>query len=268
MTITGSRDDRIDFSHPFYIGNLTIAKRSLSKVNNWLSMIADFFNPRLLYLVLILVGMVLLFGVLIWLIEKGNQHFDKNIHGLLSSFWWSAVTMTTVGYGDKVPLSNAGRLLAFVWMLCSLIIISVFTASVTSSLTVRKLAEADLSMESFKNEQVGTVEQSASEEFLERNFFKKVNAYPEFIKGLEGLNQEEVDYFIYDEPWLRYQLQGNPRFTELELLPVRFNLCLYAMPMTDNMDDEVEDIISESIIRIVESRDWKALLKEYHLELY
>ena len=48
--------------------------------------------------------MVVLFGVgtLIWILErrKNPEHFSPiPVKGLGSAFWWSAVTMTTVGYG-------------------------------------------------------------------------------------------------------------------------------------------------------------------------
>ena len=47
--------------------------------------------------------------------------------------------MTTVGYGDKVPISFGGRVVAFIWMLLAIIIVSVLTATITSTLTVAHL---------------------------------------------------------------------------------------------------------------------------------
>ena len=76
-----------------------------------------------------------------WLLErKHNPHFQgSRASGVSSGLWWAVVTMATVGYGDKVPRTGAGRLLAMLWMLASLIILTTVTAAITSSLTVGRL---------------------------------------------------------------------------------------------------------------------------------
>ena len=85
-----------------------------------------------------LVFVIFIFGMLMWMFEKrdNKQEFDKGLKGIWEGFWWSAVTMTTVGYGDKAPLSFGGRVIALVWMFAAIIIISGFTASIASSLTL------------------------------------------------------------------------------------------------------------------------------------
>lgn len=46
--------------------------------------------------------------------------------------WWAMVTVTTVGYGDLVPRSVAGRVVAMMLMLVGIGFISVLTATVAS----------------------------------------------------------------------------------------------------------------------------------------
>ena len=48
--------------------------------------------------------------------------------------WWAAQTVTTVGYGNAVPQSTAGRALALVVMVCAIAFLSVVTAAITAAL--------------------------------------------------------------------------------------------------------------------------------------
>jgi voltage-gated potassium channel Kch len=51
-----------------------------------------------------------------------------------SGLWWSVQTLTTVGYGDVVPESTAGQIIATIVMLNGIAFITVITAAVTATL--------------------------------------------------------------------------------------------------------------------------------------
>lgn len=55
--------------------------------------------------------------------------------------WWALQTVTTVGYGDVVPQTDAGRALATVLLLGGLAFLSVVTAVITSSFVARRQRE-------------------------------------------------------------------------------------------------------------------------------
>ena len=57
-----------------------------------------------------------------------------HIGSLEQAVWLTIVTMTTVGYGDKAPISGVGRFLAFVCMMAGLVLFGYFTSTVGSSL--------------------------------------------------------------------------------------------------------------------------------------
>ncbi|MDH3191774.1 MAG: ion channel, partial [Nitrosopumilus sp.] len=48
-------------------------------------------------------------GIGIYLIE--SPHKDAQITNLIDAFWWVSATVTTVGYGDVVPITETGRIL-------------------------------------------------------------------------------------------------------------------------------------------------------------
>ncbi|MGA2804626.1 MAG: ion channel [Acidimicrobiales bacterium] len=57
----------------------------------------------------------------------------SNIHGFADALWWAVVTVTTVGYGDKFPVTAAGRGVAVVLMLVGIGLIGVVTATAGGS---------------------------------------------------------------------------------------------------------------------------------------
>lgn len=72
-------------------------------------------------------------------------YFEHNVNDQFRSFfdsiWWAFVTMTTVGYGDKVPQSSAARVVAVFLMFVGLGLLSVVTASISSIFVSQKIME-------------------------------------------------------------------------------------------------------------------------------
>ena len=52
--------------------------------------------------------------------------------GWFEGFWWSFISMTTVGYGDKTPRSVAGRLFSVLWISIGIIAYGLLTGIVYS----------------------------------------------------------------------------------------------------------------------------------------
>ncbi len=58
-----------------------------------------------------------------------------------AGMWWAVQTVTTVGYGDKVPETVVGKLVASLVMLLGIGFVTVITASITSSFVARSRQE-------------------------------------------------------------------------------------------------------------------------------
>ena len=68
-----------------------------------------------------------------WLVLLFEDHAPgSNIHSYHDALWWAVVTVTTVGYGDRFPVSEGGRAVAVVLMLVGIGLIGVLTATVAS----------------------------------------------------------------------------------------------------------------------------------------
>lgn len=59
---------------------------------------------------------------------------DGRVEGFGDALWWSAATITTVGYGDITPVTPAGRAIALVTMIVGISTFAVVTAKVASFL--------------------------------------------------------------------------------------------------------------------------------------
>ena len=68
---------------------------------------------------------------LLYYIERDT---NDSINTYYDSLWWSIVTLTTVGYGDIYPTTNAGRTVASILMFIGLGIIASITATIASFL--------------------------------------------------------------------------------------------------------------------------------------
>ena len=68
---------------------------------------------------------------------------DANIASYPDALWWAVTTITTVGYGDRFPMSSPGRAVAVVLMIAGIAMFGVLTATIAAYL-VEQQAEEDL----------------------------------------------------------------------------------------------------------------------------
>lgn len=91
-----------------------------------------FKSKNLSYLMLLAVMVTLAVGFMLFII-------DTNIKTPMDGIWSAWVTMTHVGFGDVVPVSFFGRLLAAGLILVGLVLFSLFTALISVTLIGRNL---------------------------------------------------------------------------------------------------------------------------------
>ena len=79
-------------------------------------------------------ALVVVFGVLMWLVDR------KDFPTLGLALWWATSTVTTVGYGDVVPVEPAGRFVATGLMIVGFASLSLLTGVIASLLVNRRTA--------------------------------------------------------------------------------------------------------------------------------
>ncbi len=92
--------------------------------------------PRLL----LYVAIIIVTGAALVFFSELISHSNA-FHDIFDSLWWTVVTITTVGYGDKVPQYPLGKILATVLMFLGVIITSLLSGTIASIFVDRKIRE-------------------------------------------------------------------------------------------------------------------------------
>ncbi|OCC22441.1 ABC transporter substrate-binding protein [Croceicoccus estronivorus] len=258
LTITSGREAEVDFTHPFYATGFGIAVNKSS--SGWYSLVRNFFTLDFLKAILALSAVLLFVGFLFWLAERKRnpEEFAEGAAGIGSGFWFSAVTMTTVGYGDKAPRTAAGKAIALVWMFAAIIIISTFTGMIASSLTAGRLAGAISGPDDLPGVTVGSIRGSATDEWLSDEGIG-FSSYPDVETGLAALRDGKIDAFVYDEPLLRYLVRAS--FNDrLRLLPGTFGRQDYGIALPQG--SPLREAVDISLLHHIESSAWRDEIKE------
>ncbi len=261
LTITSQREEQMDFTHPFHTSGLGIAVRA-DDTGGWFQALVRIFSPEFFKVVASLALVLLLFGFLVWFFERKknpDQFGDGPLRGIGSGFWWSAVTMTTVGYGDKAPATLGGRLVGMVWMFGAIIIISSFTAAITSVLTLSGLESRISGPEDLAKVRVASVPSSTSAAYLEQARVH-FSGYSSAMTAMSALSAGEVDAVVYDAPILRY-LSGEVTEGVLRVLPGVFERQDYGIGLPAG--SALREPVNRTLLEKIHSSWWNERLYRY-----
>ena len=260
LTITSEREEVTDFTHPYIITGLGIA--TSYKPAGLLEAVKALFSKDFLWVVFLLLGLLFIWGFFVWLFERkeNSEEFGGTpSEGIGSGFWWAAVTMTTVGYGDKAPRTFWGRVIGFVWMFTAIIVVSFFTASIASSLTVTQLATRVSGPDDLPFVRVGVLENSATLTFL-RGEGIGAETYETIDAGLQAVERDEIDAFVHDAPIIQFYAQRDFR-NKVRVLPNTFNDQYYGIVLPPN--SEYRDEMNKILLDYIQTDEWKDLNSKY-----
>jgi ABC-type amino acid transport substrate-binding protein len=261
FTITPEREKNVDFTHAFYTTGLGIAVAAKAH-NPWFTVARRVISAAFLKVVASLTLVLLGVGILVWLFEhkKNPRQFNGSAaRGIGSGFWWSAVTMTTVGYGDKAPITLAGRILGLIWMFVAIIIISSFTAAITSSLTVTQLESVIKGPEDLPKVTVGTLANTTSESYL-KQIQISFRSFGSPQEGMAALKEGKIQALVYDAPILRYYIHQN-YIGSLEVLPYRLQRQEYGIVLQPN--SPLREQINLVLLQKILEKSWQDRLSQY-----
>lgn len=110
---------------------------------------------------------------------------DPAIHSIGDGIWWAWVTVTTVGYGDVVPVSGAGRVLAGFVMLAGLGLFSLITANFSAFFVAREEQKIVQREEQLLEKEQQVIKQEEKVLVGEDKIIRHLQAIEQRIKALE-----------------------------------------------------------------------------------
>jgi polar amino acid transport system substrate-binding protein len=262
ITITPDRLAHIAFSYPSHRSGVAVAMARQSGFGAFLAQYGAVAN-RLGVLVALMFGLLLVTGVLIWLFERRAHRIrssETSIGNVFEGLYWAVVTMTTVGYGDKAPHTYSGRAVAVLWMLGSLVLISLLSTSLVAQLTVDQLADtAPITTHDLAGLRRAAAANSSGAEFLTAAGLR-FQTYDNLEAALAALAAHQTDAVVNSVGALQWAVaNGFSRTAEVRaglLAPALMGFALQAnSPLLVPLD--------EALVRITSSEDWAAREKSY-----
>lgn len=261
LTVTAEREARVDFSQPYFRSRLGVAMQA-SPGSSLVGLLGVLLSSDFLRAVGALVVLLLGVGALAWLAERranAEQFGGGTLEGLGSGFWWSAVTMTTVGYGDKSPRTFWGRILGIVWMFTSIIIIAGVTGAIASAFTVQSLRSGVDDLDDLLRLRTATLVGSTSERFLV-DAGARPRGYERIEGALAALETDEYDALVYDAPVLKHYIASH-HAGSLEVLPLEFGQEAYAIAVPE--ESERLEAINRALLDFLTRPAWDQIERRY-----
>ncbi|MEN9735477.1 MAG: hypothetical protein RL129_187 [Actinomycetota bacterium] len=85
--------------------------------------------------------MIIIMGAAILDVERNIP--GSNIKTPSDAIWWAFVTITTVGYGDKFPVSTEGRFVASFLILFGVVMLATITGALAAWILEQKIEDED-----------------------------------------------------------------------------------------------------------------------------
>jgi len=253
VSVTTERLRRMDFSAPFDVTGVAIAVPYVPRGVG--AILSDaLFSAAFLKLAAGLLVVLAVVGTLFWVIERNrNPDFSgRRVHGWGSGIWLSIVTMTTVGYGDKAPRTLSGRVLAAVWMFISIVLISIFTGTVTTLLTVERVGTRIEGAEDLDRGRVACITDSAGAQLLAERH-EHCQGFPDLEQAIQALVDRRADALVHDRALLGWALKQRPDLP-MRILPGTLRPEYYAIAMPPN--DPLRRPINQAIAEALDSERW------------
>jgi ABC-type amino acid transport substrate-binding protein len=265
IAVTGEATDLLDvedFTQPFLFSKTAAAVAHLSLIASFDNIRKHLWESGMFTVILSMVLAMFLISLILVIFESRREsgHFEgSRFQRFANALWYTAVTMTSVGYGDSSRLSGLGRIVTFSWMLLGVLFVALFTGSVVSAITTSDINAQIIRVDDLLHYRCGCLAGTKLSRFLSDQGIplKKCASYEE---GFAALARGNISAFAGDAISENYVINNE--------YPGQFKICafpsvslVYAMALRAGDPDYAT--INKALMRIVFADDWRAKIERW-----
>lgn len=258
LDVTPERETFMDFSRAFEQSGTSAVVR-LDRAPTLVMIGRQMLQSHLPRMLLALIAIMITVAVVLAFFERHRnptQFGGSWFQSVGESLWWSVTTMTTVGYGDRVPVTRGGRFLGGVWMLLAFVLMTIVGGVIASELTVSRFQPMLRSVDQLAKVRCGVVQDSAAEtRAQEQNL--RAERFADLSSALRALQDLKVDAVLGDTSSLRWSLRSG-MYPDLAVLPDPLVVDYVCLGLSHQVPQEVRNGIDYWVLRISQSKEWQA----------
>ncbi|GJZ21603.1 extracellular ligand-binding receptor [Tanacetum coccineum] len=253
ITITSNRSKYVDFTLPFTdVGHATLSRNA--DTNIWI-----FMKPLSSDLWVVSACFFILLGFVIWILEhRVNEEFQGSAAQQIGTTFWFAFSTLVYAHREKLQ-SNLSRFVVIVWLFVVLVLVSSYTATLSSLLTVEQIQLAS------KRGSIGYNSGSIFQGTLVRNLnfqdtrLKPYNSAEEYADALSrGSKRGGVDAIVDEIPYIKEFLADYPSGYSMTVSKITSNGFGFAFPkgssLAPEMSIQIAKLREDGTLKLMEDK--------------
>ncbi len=248
ISITAERIAKFDFTQTIARNQLTLLLPS-SPPTLW-STIKPFLGRAFLSSLGGIFLCLFIVGNLLWFAERhhNSEQFAHSYRkGVTEGMWCALATFTTVGYGDRFPVTYLGRFVAGMWMILSLVVVTSLTAGIATTLAIafsNQPSERFNRPSDLNGARVSTVGKGSAEASWAKFYGARVSETAHLSEAIKLLANGQVDGVVAPRDILEFYLHQHPQ-APYQLANFNFGTQNYgiALPLNSPLTRELNELL-------------------------
>ncbi len=202
ISITADRETQVDFSYPMFDAGLQILAADKPAGLDLSNQLGNLISPATGRYLAVLLVMLIFAGAITSAVTRVGS--EQRWHRRMGEGMFRAAAVGLAGDLGE-PQRLFAKIVTFAWLIAGLVFVSLFTASITTQLTVRSIRTGITGISDLPGKRVVTVRGSTAESYL-RHHDISPRTVPSIDAAYPMLRTGDVDAIVYDSPVLQHHV--------------------------------------------------------------